>query len=66
MNSTNLFSVIIIKFLIIWVKIAKFRRIRIFKRNSALNYSTVKKFRMKKLDLDTKRNHIWRFWDLSV
>ena len=34
-------------------KIAKFLKIWIFKHNSALNYSTVKKFHMKELDMNT-------------
>ena len=36
-------------------EIAKFRKIRIFKHNSALNYSTMKKFHMRGLDLNTQK-----------
>ena len=35
---------------------AKFRKIRVFERNSAPNYSIVKKGQMKRLDLNTKKS----------
>ena len=48
-------------------EIAKFRKIWIFKRNSALYYHTVKKFYMRGLDLKTeKRKKKWRFWNFWI
>ena len=52
LNTVNLFSVIF-EFSILRVKIVKLLKIWIFKHNSALNYSTVKKFNMKELELNT-------------
>ena len=43
------------KFWILREKIAKFWKIRIFKQNSALSYSTLKKFPMRVLDLNAKK-----------
>ena len=45
----------ILQFLNLARKIDKFRKIGIFKRNSALNYSMVKKFHTTRLDLNIKK-----------
>ena len=40
---------------------AEFREIEISERNSALNYSVVKKFYMRKLDLNIKKKNFGHF-----
>ena len=64
LNTKKLFSATL-KFLILRSskgKNAKFWKIPIFECNLAPNYSTVKKFHERKLDLNLE-HHLWRFWN---
>ena len=56
-NTKKQFSAVFEFLILRGERIAKFRKIRIFKYNLALNYSTVKKFHMRGLDLITKKTY---------